>query len=159
MAMDLDTVFNAFINVQTVIICLSVYLMTYVIRKIVEGAWKGAKANRIWREVWLPIGPIVNGGLIGVMAKTFVWPTVVDTSLSGRIMYGAICGVFSALFYSRVRSFIQSTPAQSKEQGGLLKPVVNPSDPPPADDGDDADPPPADDLTPETPPPPPDEKS
>jgi hypothetical protein len=157
MAMDLDTVMNAFVNVQTIIICLSIYLMTYVIRKVVEGVWKGAKTNRIWREVWLPIGPIVNGGLVGVMAKTFVWPTVVDTSLSGRIMYGAICGVFSALLYSRVRSFIQSTPAQSKGHGGLLKPV-NPHDPPPADeDTSDSDPPPADDLTPETPPPP-DEK-
>ncbi len=155
MAMDLDTVFQAFVNVQTIIICLAIYLLTYVIRKVVEGAWKGAKDNRIWREVWLPIGPIVNGGLVGIMAKTFVWPTVVGTSLSGRIMYGAICGVFSALLYSRVRSFIQSTPAQSKGQGGLLKPV-NPSDPPPADDT--SDPPPVDDLTPETPPPPPDEK-
>jgi len=152
MAMDLDTVFQAFVNVQTIIICLAIYLLTYVIRKVVEGAWKGAKDNRIWREVWLPIGPIVNGGLVGIMAKTFVWPTVIGTSLSGRIMYGAICGVFSALLYSRIRSFIQSTPAQSKGQGGLLKPV-NPSDPPPADDTSD----PADDLSPEIPPPPPDE--
>lgn len=43
MAMDLDTVFQAFVNVQTIIICLAIYLLTYVIRKVVEGAWKGAR--------------------------------------------------------------------------------------------------------------------
>lgn len=118
--MELDEVAKAFLNAQTVLICLAIYLMTYVIRKIVEGFWVGAKANRLWREVWLPIGPIVNGGLIGLMAKTFVWPEIVGTSLSGRIMYGAICGVFSALLYSRVRSFISSkTPLPSKKKGAV----------------------------------------
>lgn len=106
--MELDQVAKAFLNAQTILICLAIYLMTYVIRKVVEGVWVGAKKHRLWREVWLPIGPIVNGGLIGLMAKTFVWPEIVGTSLSGRIMYGAICGVFSALLYSRVRSFIAS---------------------------------------------------
>lgn len=128
--MDLDSVFQAFINMQTVIVCLAVYLMTFVIRKVVEGFWKGAKANHYWREVWLPIGPIVNGGLIGLMAKTFVWPAVIGTSLSGRIMYGAICGVFSALLYARVRSFISNKPSKTDKVGVKKTEVQFPSIPP-----------------------------
>lgn len=106
--MELDTVLKAFFNFQTVIVCLAVYLMTFVIRKVLEGFWPSLKMNRLYREVWLPIGPICNGAFIGMFAKTFVWPAVIGTSLSGRIMYGSICGVFSALLYNRVRSFIQS---------------------------------------------------
>jgi hypothetical protein len=121
--MDLDKIFEAFVNAQTVVLCLGIYLMTYVIRKVVEGFWKGAKENRIWREVWLPLGPIVNGGALGVFAKQFVWPTAIGASMSGRIMYGAICGVFSALVYSRIRSFVQSAPAK---RGGVALPAGKP---------------------------------
>lgn len=139
--MDLDKIFEAFINAQTVILCLGIYLMTYMIRKVVEGFWKGAKENRIWREVWLPIGPIVNGGALGVFAKQFVWPTAIGTSMSGRIMYGAICGVFSALLYSRIRSWLQSAPAKKGGKplgpagpailpGASEPPAEMPSDPP-----------------------------
>lgn len=108
--MELDKIAETFVNPQTILICLAIYLMTFVIRKIVEGAWKGASENRLWREVWLPIGPIVNGALIGLFAKTFVWPEFIGTSAAGRIMYGAICGVFSALIYGRIRSWVQSAP-------------------------------------------------
>lgn len=110
--MELDKIFETFVNPQTIIVCLAIYLATYVIRKIVEGAWKNATDNRLWREVWLPIGPIVNGALIGLFAKTFVWPEFIGTSAAGRIMYGAICGVFSALIYGRIRSWVQSAPVK-----------------------------------------------
>lgn len=143
--MELDKIFTAFVNPQTVIVCLAIYLLTYVIRKVVEGAWKGAKENRLWREVWLPIGPIANGALVGLLAKTFVWPAVVGTSLSGRVMYGAICGVFSALIYNRIRSWIQSAPPKKGAAAGPEKtnppsdppsdpPLPGASDPPPAED-------------------------
>ena len=118
--MDMDKIFEAFVNAQTVLLCLGIYIMTMVIRKVVEGFLPAAKENRIWREVWLPLGPIFNGGALGILAKTFVWPTLVNGSLSGRIMYGAICGVFSALVYSRIRSFVQSAPA--KKGGKPLAP-------------------------------------
>jgi len=117
--MDMDKIFEAFINVQTVLICLSVYVMTYTIRKVMEGVFAHIKENRLWREVWLPLGPIFNGGALGFLAKTFVWPTAVN-GLVGRIFYGAICGVFSALVYSRIRSWVQSAPA--KKGGKLLVP-------------------------------------
>jgi len=125
----MDKIFDSFVNAQTLILCLAIYLMTFVIRKVVEGFWKGAKSNRLWREVWLPIGPVANGAFIGVVAKTFVWPDFVGTSLAGRIMYGAICGVFSALVYGRVRSFVQSAPSKKKGASEPPSPLM-PSDPP-----------------------------
>lgn len=138
--MDLDKIFEAFVNPQTVTVCLAVYLMTFVVRKVIEGVWQKSKDSRLWREVWLPIGPIANGAFVGAVAKTFVWPAIVGTSLSGRIMYGAICGVFSGFLYNRIRSWLQSSPAKV---GGKVVPVATgggdglppaASDPPPADD-------------------------
>jgi len=152
--MDLNKVFEAFVTPQTVVVCLAVYLLTFVIRKIAEGVWKGAKESRLWREVWLPIGPIANGAFVGAVAKTFVWPSIVGTSLSGRIMYGAICGVFSGFLYNRIRAWLQSAPAKVAVpvKGATPAPVETglppaASDPPPADAPAD---PPADDKTPPT---------
>lgn len=136
--MDLNKVFEAFVNPQTVTICLAVYILTFVVRKVIEGVWKNAKGSRLWCEVWLPIAPIANGAFIGVVARTFVWPAVVGTSLSGRIMYGAICGIFSGFLYNRIRSWLQSAPPKPTKGGtpaptnddGLPAPA---SDPPPAE--------------------------
>lgn len=104
--MNLDAVLAAFVNPQTIILCLGVWIITYSIRTIVEALWRGAKGNIIWEEIFVPLGAIGNGAIFGAVLKTFVWPDVVGHSLSGRMMYGAICGVFSGFVYGRIRSWV-----------------------------------------------------
>jgi hypothetical protein len=106
--MNLDDIFNAFVNPQTILICLVVYVMTFAIRTAVEALWKSASHNLLWNELFLPLGPIANGALLGLAAKTFVWPEVAGGSLAGRMMYGAVCGLFSAFVYGRARSFAEA---------------------------------------------------
>lgn len=102
----MDQVLNSFVNPQTVFICLVCSLVTYVIRTVVEVAAPGIKTSLIWREIWLPLGAIFVGALLGLMAKTFIWPDMFSRTVAGRMLYGALCGMFSAFVYSRVRSWV-----------------------------------------------------
>lgn len=106
--MNLDAVFNAFVNPQTILLCVGIWVVTYVMRTVAEALWKGASANLLWNELFIPLAPIANGAGLGLLMKTFIWPEFLGTSVWGRILYGAICGVFSALVYGRVRSFISA---------------------------------------------------
>jgi hypothetical protein len=119
--MDND-LFKVFINWNTGLLCLGVYLVTYVIRTVIEALWgdriKASKLwNKLWNELFLPIGPIVAGALLGLLAKKFPLPTPIADSIMAKLMYGGVCGVLSGWLYARLR--------------GLLKPAADPSAPDP----------------------------
>lgn len=104
----MDQIFSTFVNATTIFICLATYIVTYVIRTATEALWPGIKTKRLWNELYLPLGAIVNGALMGLMSKTFLWPDVASKTLAGRMFYGAICGMFCAFVYSRVRSWVSA---------------------------------------------------
>lgn len=106
--MNLDAVFNAFVNPQTILLCLGVWVAVYVIRTVMEALWKGATKSLLWAELFVPLAPILLGGGLGFLMKTFMWPEFVGTSVIGRCVYGSICGIFSSLVYGRIRSFISA---------------------------------------------------
>ncbi len=117
----MDEIFSTFVNPATIFLCMSVYVTTYAVRKLGEALWVGAKTNRFWNEIWVPLGALANGALLGLATKMFVWPDMVHDSLPGRMMYGAICGLFSAFLYGRVRSWLASK--AGSEEG--LPPVAS----------------------------------
>jgi hypothetical protein len=104
----MDDVFQVFFSAQTILLCLGVYVVTFMVRRVVETVWPKVKFNRYWREIFVPIGPIVNGGLLVLVMTTWVFPEVVGESVSGRVVYGAVCGLFSAFMYNRVRAWLKS---------------------------------------------------
>jgi hypothetical protein len=115
----MDEIFSTFINPATIFLCLAVYATTYFVRTIVEAVWKGAKQSIYWTEIWVPLGALVNGALLG-LTSMFVWPEFLHESVVGRMMYGSICGLFSAFLYGRVRSWLAAK-ADGNDEG--LPPV------------------------------------
>lgn len=97
-----------FTNWQTVAVGLTIYVMTGAIRRVVETGWKGAKSNKWWYEVLLPLGPIGNGILLAMFVKQFPWPEPVAESTSSRVMYALVCGLFCGWLYGRVRGFFRN---------------------------------------------------
>lgn len=144
--MDLDALFQAFFSPQFLFICLGIFALTYVLRVVVQGLWKGAKKNHYWNELVLPLSPIITGGLLGLAAKTFVWPDIASKTMLGRVLYGAVAGLLSAFVYGRVRSFLKaktSLGSDPKQDEQLLPPAIPvtfsetpaaPSTPPPEAD-------------------------
>lgn len=104
----MDEIFSTFVNPATIFLCMAVYVTTYALRTLIEALWKGAKKNLYWVEIGLPLGALGVGAGLGVVTKMFVWPDLVHDSLVGRMMYGAICGLFSTFLYNRVRSWISA---------------------------------------------------
>jgi hypothetical protein len=97
-----------FANWQTLLLGLAIYVMSFGLRRVVETGWSGAKKNKWWNEVVLPLTPVALGILLALVAKKFPWPMPVSGSFSARAMYGVACGVFCGWLYSRVRSFMKA---------------------------------------------------
>lgn len=107
--MDIDSTFSSFFNVTTLVMCLGIYLFTYIIRTVVEALWKGAKTNIWWNELFLPLGAIVNGAILAFASKMFPFPIPgLGASKLGRAMYGAICGMASGFIFNRAKSLLSA---------------------------------------------------
>ncbi len=104
---SIDKAFDAFVNWQTIVFCLGVYVITYTIRTAVETLWKGAKTNNFWNEFGLHIGPIGTGVGLALLAKTFPWPMPIMESNWTKFMYGGICGMASGWVYGRFRAWLK----------------------------------------------------
>jgi multisubunit Na+/H+ antiporter MnhE subunit len=112
----MDELIQTVINPQTLFICLAIYVITYTLRSFIDVILNILKSkgiggqlfDRLWNEIFLAILPIIVGGILGLMAKTFIWPDITNGTQWGRIFYGAICGLFSSFVYNRVRAWISS---------------------------------------------------
>lgn len=113
--MENTDLWTSFVNWQTILICLGCYLITYMIRTVVESIWISIKGNRFWNEIFLPLGPIVNGGLMALA----IYPAPLTNSLLAKILYGGVCGLFSGYVYSRVRSWVSSGQIKVGTNGSL----------------------------------------
>ncbi len=111
--MNLDGLFDTFANTQTIIFCLGVGLIIYMVRTLLEYQWPSLKTNRWWREIALPFSPILLGIALTLLAKNFPFPAMVQqgvahSSLYSKFTYGGICGVASGWVFSRFRSWLAS---------------------------------------------------
>jgi hypothetical protein len=135
--MDINSLAGVIFNVQTIYFCLAIYVVTYLIRRITEGTWgiivqrevrKVSIPNRIWTEIVVPILPILVGGGLSFAAKTFVWPDFSMKTKLARVLYGGICGLFSAFIYNRIRGWLKSktdiTVGDAAEPAGLIDPIM-----------------------------------
>lgn len=131
--MDLNSLASTIFNVQTIYLCLAIYVVTYLIRRVIEGTWsiliqqgdakKASLSSRIWGEVIVPILPIIIGGALSFCAKTFVWPDFAVKTKLARILYGCICGLFSAFIYNRIRGWLKSGRGRDDDDSFTAEPV------------------------------------
>src|SRR3990167_10552256 len=98
---------NQFFSLNTIVLCLGIFALTFLARRVIETTWKGAVKNRYWREIFLPTSGIITGILLGWIATMFPWPQGLD-SASGRILYGATAGLLSSFIYNRVKAWLKS---------------------------------------------------
>lgn len=113
----MDNAFAVFTTLQTVALGLTAYVLTAILRRVLETGNPHLLANRWWRNVLLPLAPVANAILLAVFLRDFPWPEAVATSVSTRIMYALVCGIVCGWVYSRVRKFIRDP--QGQELGGM----------------------------------------
>ena len=116
-----DQVFEVLVNWQTMLLCLGVYMGMFVSRKVIEVAWRGARQNRFYNELFLPVGPIAMGVLIASFSKSYPWPMELAETASGMAMYGGVCGLLSGFVYARLRTTLKIT--EEKKRASMAPPA------------------------------------
>ena len=94
---------------QFVVLCLTIWIATYVIRTVVDNFWKTAGLSRLWTKLALPMMPLAIGAIIGSVARKFPWPEQLGQSYSARLMFALICGLFCGWMYAKVRDGLKPT--------------------------------------------------
>ncbi len=125
----MDTALQALLSYQFILFCLGLAAITYVLRLVVQffvldnPKLPGTRASALWKELLLPIAPVVNGALLGWLVKTSLYPEVV-TGTAGRVFFGLVAGLLSGLVYRVVWGMIKS-----KLPSGVIGVVVSDSPP------------------------------
>lgn len=90
--------------------------------------WAAANSNaKVWRELLLPILPIVIGPAITFFATGYPYPEGFNGS-SGRVVFGLVAGFSSGLIVKLYNSFLSS---KVSEFASKITTVVAPAAPPP----------------------------
>jgi hypothetical protein len=79
-----------------------VYVVTWIIRRMVEGFRPDVRLRPWWDKAILPILPPITGALAALAATSYPFPKFVE-STSARILYGLTLGFFSAWGYRAVK--------------------------------------------------------
>ncbi len=91
----------------SVLLCLGIYVITFVIRTFVETLRPNVSRRVWWRDLLLPFTPILAGVTISLLADKYPWPTLVANSFSAKLIYGSVCGICSGWVYARFRTYLK----------------------------------------------------
>lgn len=118
----MDNAVGQLLNLGTMILAVSVVIMTFFIRRVVETIWpslrKKADENaraitystpmaRWYQTIILYFIPVAVGGLISLLQITYFFPESVQTA-SGRLFFGGVVGWFSSAVYKVVKKILAS---------------------------------------------------
>lgn len=89
-------------SLAIIVFCLALFGISWVIRKCVEVSLPkilifGTTINRFWRELILPVMPIVVGALAGLI-PSYPYPALFVSTYS-HILFGIFCGLICGLVY------------------------------------------------------------
>lgn len=98
---------NQFLTLPMFVLSLVIWVFVWLQRKLLELKWPTIQTSKLWRELFLPMGPVGTGALIGAIAAKYPFPDML-TSLSGRVFCGIVCGLCSGLGYRLLKQFIAS---------------------------------------------------
>lgn len=139
----MDTILQAFLSWQFLFFCIAIGAIVFVIRQVVEYAmenwwplkgWVAANSNaKVWRELLLPILPIVMGPAITFFATGYPYPEGF-TGNSSRIIFGLVAGFSSGLIVKLYNSFLSSKVAEFASKITSAVAPTSPAPPPAQDD-------------------------
>ena len=139
----MDSALEQLLNLGTMIFSVSIVIVTFFIRRVVETQWPALRKKsdenapaitystpfaRWYQTVILYAIPVVVGGLLGLLKITYFFPEAIQTP-GGRLFYGGVVGWFSSAIYKIVKRAFAS---KGVELPGSLMPGP-PSAPPPSD--------------------------
>ena len=99
----MDPILGMFLSWQFIVFGLAIAAVMFVIRTVVEFYVKNSK---VWKDLILPILPVLIGGLSSVLISSYPYPNEL-TSVGSRAVFGFVAGLLSGLMYRVIKSLIQ----------------------------------------------------
>lgn len=132
----MPTNFEKMINWQIILFCFGIYIMTFILRRIVEGAFKRVTAWNWW-DVLLHVFPPFLGVVVALAFTKYPYPDViVAAGWQGRLFYGLGTGFFSGWGYKLFKGVVQKVTGvdlpDDPGDGGQPPVAKKPEAPPPA---------------------------
>lgn len=102
----MDNALNALFSWQFLLFALGIAGLIWLLRTVVEYFVANVSTNKLWNKLILPIAPPLFGAAVGFAAKMYPFPGGL-TSLSARLMFGLVAGMFSGLSYQVVNGMLK----------------------------------------------------
>lgn len=97
-----------FITLPIVLFCLMVWVVCFMVRRLVERKKRAWKKSFYWRDFFLPIMPCVIGVVLALTLRNYPFPEALGTGWEGRVMGGSAAGLVSGFVYRMVKAFFVS---------------------------------------------------
>lgn len=102
----MDNIMSQLFTLPNLILCIVIWILVWVERRVVEQLWKGATKNKLWYGLALPLSPIAVGAAIGAAVSEYPYPDMFKTFWA-RIFFVSVCGLVSAHAYKILKKFVQ----------------------------------------------------
>jgi len=103
----MDTALQTLISWQFMLFSLGLFAAVWLFRTIVEYAIPKSVSSTLWEKLILPIAPCVMGLIVAYFAKNYAYPDGLIT-VSDRMLFGLVSGMFSGLTYQVVKGTLKS---------------------------------------------------
>lgn len=108
----MDNALQSLLSLSFLFACLAIAAVTYVIKHVTEYILDHpliplSKVSVIWKELMLPILPVVLGALISCLNLGYPYPDGLNSS-GGKVAFGLVAGLFSGLIYRVLKSTLIS---------------------------------------------------
>lgn len=95
-------ILEQFLTFQMLVLCLLIFGLVWMQRKIFELSFPQLKLSTWWKEFWVPAGPLGTGILLGIFAAPYPWPEAFAGSWISRAAIGIVCGLLSGFVYKLI---------------------------------------------------------
>jgi hypothetical protein len=106
----MDPMLSMFLSWQFIVFGLAIAAVMFVVRTVVEYFVKNSK---MWKDLILPILPVLIGGLSALLISSFPYPNEL-TSAGSRSVFGFVAGLLSGLMYRIIKSLLHQKLSASK---------------------------------------------
>lgn len=115
---NIASILGQYVTMGTVALGVTVYIITFFVRRIVETALPNLRkladenephptyatvAARWWQQVGLYAIPVIIGALLGLLHVPFLFDLEVLADGSSRVIFGGVVGWFASFVYKVIR--------------------------------------------------------
>lgn len=103
----MDPILSVFLSWQFIMFSLGIYVITWMMRTLLEYKFPKIIVNKFYSEIVLPFTPVIVGAMVAFFATQYAYPPGIS-ALSGRLVFGATTGMFSGLIFRVIKSMLKS---------------------------------------------------